>query len=193
MKNFVIQYARMPMVASLKGGLQAVFLLHTPHFVHFYITYNGKERTFIKKRSLSCKTRRLITMHLRNGLLHSVSVFISLMVNLIHLFLNRIEYRFQNKENIDVAIVCHLLPLSMPCHIDFSRRGQSWVFPAFKADPEGLTLFRLLPPRGVCLWSWLTDAGRAAKTGSEIKSLSDMLINQNSRGTELLVSGTHRE
>lgn len=189
----MIQYARMPMVASLKGRLQAVFLLHTPHFVHFYITYNGKERTFIKKRSLSCKTRRLITMHLRNGLLHSVSVFISLMVNLIHLFLNRIEYRFQNKENIDVAIVCHLLPLSMPCHIDFSRRGQSWVFPAFKADPEGLTLFRLLPPGGVCLWSWLTDAGRAAKTGSEIKSLSDMLINQNSHGTELLVSGTHWE
>lgn len=76
MKNFVIKYSRMPMVASLEGGLQAVFLFHMPHFVHFYITYNGKGIAFIKrKRSLSCKTRRLITKHLRNGLLQSLSVF----------------------------------------------------------------------------------------------------------------------
>lgn len=57
---------------------------------------------------------------------YSLSLFfVSLMVNLIHLFLNRIEYRLQNKENIDVAILCHLLPLSAPCRIDFSRQGQS--------------------------------------------------------------------
>lgn len=65
------------------------------------------------------------------------------------------------------------------------------MFPAFKADPEGLTLFHLLYPRGACLWSWLTAAGRAVKTGSEIKPLSDMLINQYSHRTELLVLGTH--
>jgi hypothetical protein len=66
------------------------------------------------------------------------------------------------------------------------------VFPAFKADPEGLTLFRLHDPRGACLWSRLTAAGGAVKTGSEIKSLSDMLINQYPHRTDLLVLGTHR-
>lgn len=166
-----------------------------PHFVHLHTTCNGKEITFVKrKRSLSRKTKNADYNAFEKWFItFSLSFFVSPMVNLIHLFLNRIEYRLQNKENIDVAILCHLLPLSAPCHIDFSRPGQSWVFPAFKADPEALTLFRLLAPRGACLWSWLTDAGRAVKTGSEIKSLSDMLINQNSRGTELLVLGTHQE
>lgn len=51
----------------------------------------------------------------------------------------------------------------------------------------GLLLLCLLAPRGGPLSSGLTAEGRVVKTRSKIKSLLDMLINQFSYGTELLV------
>lgn len=90
------------------------------------------------------------------------------------------------KKNIDVSVLCHLVPFSMPCHIDFNRPGQSWVFPAFKVD-----LWRPPTVSPPC------SLGRAAKSfvdswrQDKIKSPFDMLINHFSYGTRLLVLGAH--